>query len=72
MTMLFAARLISGVGVALRMAGRVLDCSDELLDALPGLLDRAHIGRHRSLLEQQTEQRDQRNPSIFAALAEHG
>lgn len=38
----------------------------------PGLLDRAKVSRHRDLLKQQTEQREQRDPAMVATAIHLG
>src|SRR5579883_2992776 len=66
MAMLLAARQIGHSRFcAVRHVGRRCHCRRF------ACLDRAHIRRHRDLLEQQAEQRDQRNPAAVAGTAKH-
>jgi len=61
MTVLLASGLVGRVGGLTARHGRHgVGCRRT------AVLDRTDIGRHRQLLEQQTEQRDERNPASVA------
>jgi len=69
--MLLAARLVDRIRSALRMTWRVLERCLGLCDGLTRLLDRTHVRRHRDLLEQQTEEGDQRDEAAMSTALEH-
>lgn len=71
MAMLLAARLVGGIGIALWMTRCVFDRCRRLCDGLTRLLDRTHVRRHRDLLEQQTEEGDQRDEAAMSTALEH-
>lgn len=71
MAVLLAACLVGRIGIALWVTRCVLERCLRLCDGLTRLLDRTHVRRHRDLLEQQTEQRDQRDAAAMAAALEH-
>ena len=64
--MLLAARLVGG---DVDMTRRNLGCRFER--CLGSALLRTDIGGHRKLLEQQTEQRKQRNPAVATVTQRH-
>lgn len=64
MAMLFTPDRISGVGLFLRMARRHLSGCGRRRVRSSRLFDRTPIRRHRNLLEQQAEKRNQRNPAM--------
>lgn len=72
MAVLLAARLVGCIGIDARVTGPVLVHCLRLYDGPTGLLDLTHGRRHRDLLEQQSEQRDQRDAGAMATALEQG
>lgn len=71
MTVLLATREIDIDGVVQRrvaMTGRLRKDVPHRGRRTPRLLDRAQIGRHCDLLEQQADQRKQRDPAVAATM----
>lgn len=62
--MLLATDGIGGIGRRLRVARCGFGSDERRSVCSSGLLDWAQIRRHRHLLEQQAEERKQRNPTM--------
>ena len=65
MAMLVAAGFVGGAGLVTRWV-RYRGCRGRCIT-----IQRARIRRHRQLLEQQAEQRDERNPAATTMMMKH-